>query len=118
MFGGVDSVANGLLQFGGVQLAVDTAPRVPCSPTSCHADVQQTGTELRLVKVDEDATELHVDIFDCLVGGDGTLRITISLALNKAIVADSVLLGCGPRACKRLCRMRTGAVMSTTARHH
>ena len=58
--------------------------------------MQPTGTELRLVKVDEGAAELHVDIFDGLVRGDGTLRITIPLALNKAIVADSVLLGCGP----------------------
>ena len=58
--------------------------------------MQPTVTELRLVKVDEGAAELHVDIFDGLVGGDGTLRIAISLALNKAIVADSVLLGCGP----------------------
>ena len=40
------------------------------------------------------------------VEGDGVLRITISLALSKAIVSDSVesslLLSCGPRACKRL----------------
>ena len=62
--------------------------------------MQPTATELRLVKVDEGAAELHVDIFDSGVGGDGTLRITISLALNKAIVADSVLLVCGRRACE------------------
>ena len=40
-----DAVAKRLLQFCGVQLAVDTSSCPHCTATSRHADVQPTGTE-------------------------------------------------------------------------
>ena len=109
------AVANGLILFRGIEVAVDTTARVH---TARRRVATQTGS-LRDRAALAGTRRSHLrsrlaDLFrTVLLLGDGTLRITISFAPSKANVADSVesrlLLSCCRRASECFCWICRGS---------